>query len=304
MKTLIRVELARLTSRRLLRWATIAVLAACALAGTLTFINSNDDPRAVAASERARTRLIERCIADLEDGAGPTAQELPSEAKRDPRAFCEREVWVEEPFFRYTEMEWILGTMAFPLMALGLLLGATGIGAEWPHRGVTTLLTWEPRRNRVLVAKMIAAAGSGFAWAFMGAIVFSLALLPAALFRGTLDGANATWLAGYAGLAARVGALAALGALSGTALATVGRNTAAAFGVAFTYLTAAEGLIRAFKPGWSEWLVGDNMALFLIGSGEVDHLDHSQYAAGLLLLAYTVALATVALMIFRRREIA
>jgi len=35
------------------------------------------------------------------------------------------------------------------------VIGASSIGAEWQARSITTLLTWEPRRARVLAAKVV-----------------------------------------------------------------------------------------------------------------------------------------------------
>lgn len=72
----------------------------------------------------------------------------------------------------------------------------------------------------------------------------------------------------------------------------------------FVYLAVVEGLIRAFKPSWVDWLVGDNAGLFLMGDLDVNHLGHSQTAAGLLLALYTTALVAIAIGIFRNRDIA
>ena len=103
---------------------------------------------------------------------------------------------------------------------------------------------------------------------------------------------------------ARSSALAALAAVLGFSLATIGRNTAAALGVGFAYLAVVESLVRGFKPLWADWLVGDNVALFIVGPADVTHLTHSQAAAGLLLLGYGAIVAVLALAVFRRREVA
>ena len=79
---------------------------------------------------------------------------------------------------------------------------------------------------------------------------------------------------------------------------------AAAFGVGFAYLTIVEGLVRGFKPAWDDWLIGDNLALFMIGPEDVTNVAHSQMGAGLLVLGYALALSWLALAIFRKREIA
>jgi hypothetical protein len=126
---------------------------------------------------------------------------------------------------------------------------------------------------------------------------------PAAALRGTLEGVDASWWAEAGGTLARTGLLAALAAVLGLSIATVGRNTAAALGVGFVYLAVVESLIRAFKPQWDDWLVGGNIEAFLAGSGEVSPLAHSWIAAGLLLLAYSTAIFCGALVFFRRAEV-
>jgi len=64
----------------------------------------------------------------------------------------------------------LLGTSLI-LVSVGWMLGASAIGADWHAGHLTTILTWEPRRGRVLFAK-IAAALTG---------VFVLSLLIQAL---------------------------------------------------------------------------------------------------------------------------
>ncbi len=223
---------------------------------------------------------------------------------QEAQSFCEEEVWVEEPRFIYTEVNWILMTMGLPMIMLAWLLGASFMGAEWANRTITSTLTWEPRRLRVLGAKAAALALIAFLWIVALQAYLAAVLYPAAHFRGVTAGVDAAFFGELASVAARVGALAVIASLMGFSLATVGRNTAAAFGVGFAHLAIVEGLVRAFKPQWSEWLIGDNLGLFLVGAEDVNHLGHSQAAAGLLLAAYALILLTAASAIFRRREIA
>ena len=212
--------------------------------------------------------------------------------------------FASNPPFRYEEMIWIAFSLVFPLSMLAWLVGASAIGAEWHSRGITTTLTWEPRRNRVLSAKMISACVVAFAWILMLQLVFSVAMLPAGAIRGTMEGIDRAWLADQAWTFLRVGGGAALAAGLGISLATIGRNTAAAFGAGMAYLIAVEGLIRGLKPSLSGWLVGDNLALFLIGPQDVNHLDRSRLTAAALLLIYGAIMASIALVTFRKREIA
>ena len=304
MKTLFMVELSRLLTRRLLRWLTVLVILGSVLAGTATFFASDDSEAKVAQAQAQHEARLTSCVTQVRNGTWGEGEALSAEELGNPRAFCEDEEWSEDPRFHYEEMTWILGSFAFPMAMLAWLLGASSIGAEWHSRGMTTSLTWEPRRGRVLVAKFSVAAVVAFAWILILQLVFAALMYPAAAFRGSMDGVDAAWLMEAGGGILRIGAVASLAALLGAALATIGRNTAAAFGVGFAYLTIVEGLVRGFKPSWDDWLIGDNLALFAIGPEDVTNVAHSQVGAGLLVLGYTLALAWVAFMIFRKREIA
>jgi hypothetical protein len=88
-----------------------------------------------------------------------------------------------------------------------------------------------------------------------------------------------------------------------SALAMIGKSTAAALGVAFAQLAVIEGLIRALKPGWAAWLIGDNTSKFLLGD-EIVGLQRSQAGALLLLIVYLAVALAAAKVMFDRREIA
>ena len=303
MKTLFLVELQRLRARKLLKWLTIAVLVGGVLVGTMAFFGSDNSPQKVAAAEARYEAELAACVSGI--GAGTYGDgEITSDMRDNATAFCKDEIWEEDPRFSYEEMTWILGTFAFPMAMFAWLIGASAIGAEWQSRGVMTSLTWEPRRARVLLAKFSATGLLSFVWVVVMLVVFAAFMYPAAALRGTMEGVDSDWLMETAGAVLRVGAVGTMAAIFGMALATIGRNTAAAFGVGFAYLTVVEGLIRGFKPAWDDWLIGDNLALFMIGPEDVTNVARSQGGAGLLVLGYALALAWVAFAIFRKREIA
>lgn len=302
MTSLIVIEMRRLLARRLLRGLTILALLLFTLAGTIAYVASDDSAAAVAAAEAKRDDDVRSCVAEIRRSAFG-AEEMPRAARRDPQTFCEEQVWVEDPRFDYSEMSWPLSSLAIPMMMLGWLIGASFIGAEWHTRNLTTLLTWEPRRVRILAAKLIALTTVVSVWVVLLQAVFSGAMYPAAAFQGTTAGLDVQWWAEYAELMLRGSGLAAIASVFGLSLATVGRNTAAAFGVGFFYFAVVESLVRNFRPQWVDWLIGDNVALFLMGADEVAQVGHSQLAAGLLLASYAAALFTGALLIFRRREV-
>lgn len=300
MKTMIGVEFRRLVGRRLLKVLSLLVVLAFVTIGTIAFVVSDDDPGRVAAAAQKRRAEIAQCVADVSTMRDGKPQ---PEAVGDPLQWCKEQTYGSDPRFPFAHMHWILATLGVPMMMLGWLLGASFMGAEWANRTVMTTLTWDARRARVLVAKALAVSLVTFGWVVLLQGVFLAAMYPAGAFEGSMVGVDAGWWAETAAGTARAAGLATMAALFGLSLATIGRNTAAALGVGFVYLAVIEGLIRAFKPSWIDWLIGDNAGLFLIGDLDVNHLGHSQDAAGLLLGLYTVALVAVAVMVFRKRDI-
>ena len=192
--------------------------------------------------------------------------------------------------------EFIEGTATLFVIA-GWLIGASLVGAEWQAGTITTLLTWEPRRSRVLGTKTVAAAAGAFVFVLVSNLVFLGLLALVAVTRGSTDGLDASvfWFI------VRISALASVGAILGLALATVTRNTAAALGIAFVYLAIVEGIIRGFRPGWRGWLLGDSSTEFALMHGGVPGRTFSHSAA--VLAMWCIAFLTVAMVTFRARDV-
>lgn len=300
---LIVVEARRFLARRLLRVVTILVVAGFTFGGVMAFIASENSSEAMAAWRTEKATAIEECVRHTEAGIEAGLDEFPERASRDTRGFCEANTWVESPAFRYRDVNWMLMGFALPLMILSWLFGASFVGAEWHNRTMTTLLTWEPRRLRVLAGKAIATSVIVFLWVLASQAVALAVFYPAARFEGTMTGVDIDWWLDVGSTALRVSGLGCVVASFGLALATVGRNSAAALGIGFGYFAVVESLIRVFKPSWFDWLVGPNIALVLDGSEDIG-LGHSQGAGGALLLAYVAISLVVAGLVFRRRDIA
>jgi ABC-type transport system involved in multi-copper enzyme maturation permease subunit len=206
--------------------------------------------------------------------------------------------------FRLSELADVFLGTSLILTLVGWVLGASAIGAEWHAGTVTTLLTWEPRRIRVMVAKIAVALGSVFllSLAMQGLLGGALTLVAAS--RGSTVGADGAWLAEVVGVALRCAALGTFGAAVGFAFASVGRNTAGALGVAFGYFVVVENLVHAIWPKWHTWLVSENAANFLLtGSSEEGFTGRSGLGAGFYLLLVACALLAVAAAIYRARDV-
>src|SRR5439155_18408855 len=150
-----------------------------------------------------------------------------------------------DPAFHLTHYRAVAEGLSGLLVALLVVLGATSAGAEWHAGTVTTQLTWEPRRTRLLIAKVIVATLFAFVVFFAMEALLLGALAPAALLRGSTKGVDAEWFRGTGVILLRAGAVAAMMTAIGHAMAWLARNTAVAVGATLRYAAVLEPLLRA-----------------------------------------------------------
>lgn len=194
--------------------------------------------------------------------------------------------------------------LAFPLLMFSWLVGASAIGAEWGNRTVSALLTWEPRRSRVLVTKAAAAAVSTALWVIALEIVWTAVMMPVANDGGGFTGGMVFSWGEYVGFAGRILAVCVIASVLGFSLATIGKNTGAALGGGMAYLLIVESLVRAYLPDWDQWLLSTNIVRVAERGADVAFDGVTAEAAALRLVAYAVGLFLVALAVFDRREMA
>lgn len=202
--------------------------------------------------------------------------------------------------------------LSFPLLMFGWLIGASAIGAEWGNRTVSALLTWEPRRTRVLLAKAAAACAMAALLVVALEIVFTAVMMPVAWagldpalmrFDASFEPGAFSW-AEYAGTAGRMTLVSVIAGALGFSLATIGKNTAAALGGGMAYLLIVESLVRGYLPKWSDWLLSTNIIRLIEGSTPGGLEGHSTTGAAAVLALYAAGLLLLALWFFRRREMA
>jgi ABC-2 type transport system permease protein len=197
----------------------------------------------------------------------------------------------------------LLGT-SFVFVIVGWLLGASFVGAEWHAGTVTTLLTWEPRRTRVIVAKVTAAVVSMFVLSLGLQLLLGGVLAADAAARGSTVGVDGSWGLDVLGVGVRVAILASIFTGVGFGIASIGRNTAAALGVGFGYVVVVENLVRGLRPVWTPWLLTENAGLFLVGdAADFPLLSRSPLGAALYLAAVASLLLLAAGALFRGRDV-
>jgi ABC-type transport system involved in multi-copper enzyme maturation permease subunit len=297
---LLRAELRRFLSRDVVRMFVVAVLIGIAIGCTITAVNS----KVKTPDDAAFRSEMQRCL----DGAYIHEDRLPRRYD-SLEEFCDEQVLPE--FFGGGDQRFELSTLPDILQGAGilvviggLLLGASFVGAEWHAGTMTTLLTWEPRRVRVLAAKAIVTAVCVFVLMALLLAVFALGLALVASTRGITDNLGDHFLRAVAGSSLRVAGCSVAGALVGLAIAMLARNTAAAIGIGFAYLAVIEGVVRGLRPGWQHYLLADNIAVVVTGgdAGIMQEPVTLAYAIATVAI-WTAVLMSAAAVAFRVRDV-
>jgi ABC-type transport system involved in multi-copper enzyme maturation permease subunit len=303
MISLVATELRRAGARRLVRVAAIAAFIGIGVAATLTAVNSHGPTDAqLAEGQRFYQQDLDRCL------AGKFIRERDLRPGQTMEEFCDEAVllsnYLPNDEFHLSGLPNIVSGTSILLILGALLIGASLVGAEWHAGTMTTLLTWEPRRLRVLVAKTIAAAVVTFVLSVALLIVLSGLLWLVASTRGVTEGLKGGFWGDVAGGVIRASAAASIASLIGLAVAMVGRNTAAAIGLGFAYLGVVEQLIRGLRPAWQPMLLGDNMAVFVDGGPtQLGNTLRTATGAAFIVGCYVAALFLAAAFSFRVRDV-
>jgi ABC-type transport system involved in multi-copper enzyme maturation permease subunit len=243
--SLVRAERRRFLKRRLTIW--MVLIGVFILGAVVTgFALTHEKPTAatLAAAEAQAEREYKEQVAQFER----FRTECEAQAGDDAAMKCqgpEREWFKAEyympPQFNFKEMfgETLIVWAAIISM-VGFVLGATFVGAEWSSGSMMNLLTWRPKRMNVLGTKLGVALGWMTA---VGVVTFGL-WGGAQYVLGKTDGTTAgmtpgTWQSfGLTGLRG-VAMILAFTAL-GFGLASLGRHTALALGVAIAVVIVGQ----------------------------------------------------------------
>ncbi|MFE6867166.1 hypothetical protein ACFVFS_11440 [Kitasatospora sp. NPDC057692] len=133
------------------------------------------------------------------------------------------------------------------------ILGASLGGADWQSRAANVWILAEPRRHRLLLARVSVVALAGVLLALAVMAIVGTAAVVTALTRGTADGVTAAWVADMLQAALR-GTLvvAALGAL-GTSFGWAARSAVIPFATVFVYVLFAEAVVRNSLKALQPW---------------------------------------------------
>jgi hypothetical protein len=264
--TLFSAELRRALHRRLV-WVLIGLaLAGILVTGVLVFVATGGPRAAVGADSIDPARMTDWWRPDIPDG-----------------------------------VVLLPGIMLF----LGALIGgASVVGAEWRSGGVTTMLTWAPRRNALLLARLGAAGLLAGLISLALQLLYLAALVPSVTAHGTAAGADGTYLAGLLAVLLRISVVSAVAAVLGGAIANIGRATVAALGVVWGWLLIGESLVRVVRPGLARWLLSENVGRVVVYQADRNmSFARPGWLALVTLLAYTTVAVVGAVALFSRRDV-
>jgi ABC-2 type transport system permease protein len=304
---LLRSEARRLSSRRLV-W----VLTALALIGIVVGVGiaAAHSQRPSAAEQAAFDQQSQAAVANCLAGDVIPRDEL--HPGQTLQSFCEeafQNASAGNNELQLSSLPDILRGTSFLLIVMGLVIGASSVGADWQGGTMATLLTWEPRRIRLLLMRAVTVAMSVFGLAILLQAVLSLGIAGAASTRGTTADTGGAFMHTVLGVGLRVGVMAALISLVGVGVSTIGRTTAASLGVVFVYLALVESLLHGLVPRIAPWLLSVNTAVFIDGRAQnvSDSSSHSVVVtpmhATLVVIAYAGVLLGIATAFFRRRDV-
>ncbi len=227
-----------------------------------------------------------------------------------------------DPFRPEMVSDYVLAVGVAVAMA-AFILGATFIGAEWSSKNLVAWLFYEPRRMRLMAAKLLVLLLATLLLSIVAQAIWLLSTNLLLSFRGlpvSSLGADAAdfWPDVLSGQV-RSALLVVPGALLGFALANLIRNTAAALGVAFVYFVIVESVLRGFSPGLQPYQFTTSVAAWVFKGGinvygnpiydpkqgyvTPEEIHVSNLHGAVTLMLYALIALGISLIVFRRRDI-
>ncbi len=207
----------------------------------------------------------------------------------------------------------VLGPIGFLFPIIAFAMGASFFGADQKNGVIELLLTWEPKRLKLLSARAL----GGFTVTSVMAIVLSVAFVAAqyllAGLVGTTDGMTSQMWGWIGAAVVRSGLASGLFFLIGLGITTVVNNSIAAIVGFVIYVFVIENLLSAFVGLVGPWLPMVNTTAFSFGTNVTPatvfseappSIHHGPMAAGLITAVYAAVFLVFGFVVFKRRDVA
>ena len=328
---LVLVELRRYAARAGVRWLTVGMVAVVLLTAFAAWRGSR--PPSQTQLDQAQ-RYYEQSLDDWQQHGQEqldSCQEQQEQAQQtEPNVDfgCDQMVPRLDMFlphqstFAESAQGWVDEVGTFVLL-LSLIVGATFVAAEFSTGAITTWLTFEPRRVRVFGSKVVVVTVvTGVVALLVAALAIGACWAATAVNHATGDMTDQLWT-DLGNRAGRAAAAAAGAALLGAALAFLLRHTAAAIAVVIGWFVAIDSILVAGLLGAQRWTVQINLQAWLQAGTTYYHQGDctvasttgetvcdsgeralSMTSGGLSLLVLVAVVTALALLVFRRRDVA
>ncbi|MFC6017668.1 ABC transporter permease subunit [Plantactinospora solaniradicis] len=329
---LVRAEIGRLAARRFVQLMLVLLVTAFGITVATTLAGSHQPgaaelQKAEAWAEQQREDVrawYARCIADQPAGPGTGTRYRGNCEDLDPAQVDASDYLSGVFVFDRQILDLVYFLVGF-LCLFGFLVGASYIGADLTSGGMTNLLLWRPQRMVVLGTKLGTLLAGVLAVAVVASVVYIGAFRLIAEFRGMPGTPNATFWTDLSMTLVRGLLLVLMVTALGFAVATLGRHTSAALGVAAAYAVVWEaggrivmGIVDVARPDQlmllsyvAAWVTGDIRLYAMDGcvqqatTGSCDPSYTILWPAGLaVLLALVVVTVGAAFTAFHRRDLA
>ncbi len=283
MTALLMAETNRYLSRRMTRWVPFGVLALTAIGFTIAYF-----------------------VIRAEGGSIDFVRDMAFQADEDFG------LATEQPESR----TFILGPIGFLFPIIAFAMGASFFGADQKNGVIELLLTWQPKRLRLLLARAL----GGFVVTALMAVLLSVAFIAAqyilAGLVGTTEGMTSQMWGWLGAAVLRSGVAAGVFFLIGLGITVVVNNSIAAIVGFVIYVFVVENLLSAFVELVGPWLPMVNTTAFSFGSNVAPAtvfsdfsegfppVHHGPMVAGLIMAAYAVVFLVVGFVVFKRRDVA
>ncbi|MEP7054571.1 MAG: ABC transporter permease subunit [Actinomycetota bacterium] len=322
---LVRMEMLRLFSRRLFKIAAVGVLLLITVIVVVDGVHHSK--RDAAAYEKFKNERLASYDAFVAANPQPDMHPTREEVAKDPQSYCFAQQQApasgtEQPAqpgnpcggapkapYETSVALFDFGKAVAVICAFaGFLIGASAAGAEWSAGTMQSLLFWEPRRVRVVLAKVVGLSAVIVLLFLAATALFTAESYAAGQLRGTTAGLTSGLWNSYLLLMLRGVSFAGFAAVLGFSVAFGSRVTAAAVGIAFVYFAVLENLLVAWKIWLARYMIGPLLAAWL-NNGIADNGDSGRalrltgVRAGVTLSVYAVVMLAGATVWFRQRDV-